>query len=324
MKNIYSKDNPYYHGVMFHHIHDGKKYQKSQGSISIKQFERTLKYIGIENILTPDDFLKKYNLKKLKKNEVCLTFDDGLKCHKDIVAKVLNKYDLKGIFFIYTSIFDKNPNLFECYRFFRLTYFKNINSFYKLFFLKAENVISQKKIKSFLNKNKQKIISLKKLYSFYTLNDLKFRLLRDGLLNLNQYQSLMMQLFKEKNFDYRKYIKKSTLSKKDIQYLSKKGHSIGLHSHSHTTSLENKNINFQGKDFKKNYSILKNITKVKPVFASYPLGKYNLNSINTLKKLNIKLAFRANVKKDNLIITKKINGSRLEIAREDSANIKIN
>ena len=37
------------------------------------------------------------------------------------------------------------------------------------------------------------------------------------------------------------------LSKKDIQYLSKKGHSIGLHSHSHTTSLENKNINFQKK-----------------------------------------------------------------------------
>jgi hypothetical protein len=80
MKNIYSKDNPYYHGVMFHHIHDGKKYQKSQGSISTKQFEKTLKYIGIENILTPDDFLKKYNLKKLKKNEVCLTFQSIIKC----------------------------------------------------------------------------------------------------------------------------------------------------------------------------------------------------------------------------------------------------
>jgi len=324
IKKINNVKNSFFHGVMFHHVHDGKKYLKSYGSISKNKFEKIIKYIGKENILTPDEFVQGYYLKSLKKNNVCLTFDDGLKCHKDIVLKILEKHNLKGLFFVYTSIFDKNPNFFGCFSEFTSKYYKNIDLFYKDFFSTLHNYFLKINISSFLNKNKKKILKIKKIYSFYSIQDIKFRLIRDYFLNPIQYEKLIIKMYKKKKFKYKKFMKKIYLSKKDIKNMSKKGHSFGLHSHDHSTTLDNKTMKYQLNDFKKNYSILKKITKIDPIFSSYPLGRYNRNSINVQKKLNIKMSFRANNKKNNLILSKKINGSKFEISRLDCNKIKIN
>ena len=43
---------------MFHNFHDRKKHKKIQGSLSSRQLEKIIKFIGRENILSPDDFFK--------------------------------------------------------------------------------------------------------------------------------------------------------------------------------------------------------------------------------------------------------------------------
>ena len=80
----FNKKNNFYHGIMFHHFHDQKRHIKSQGSISAKQFERLIKLKGPDKFLTPYDFMDKCQNKALKKNDLCLTFDDSLKCQFDI------------------------------------------------------------------------------------------------------------------------------------------------------------------------------------------------------------------------------------------------
>ena len=85
----------YPHGITFHHFHDDKHY-KGQGSISQKEFERILIYIGVNRILSPEEWLHKLENKSLKKNDVCLTFDDGLRCQMDIALPVLESHNIKA------------------------------------------------------------------------------------------------------------------------------------------------------------------------------------------------------------------------------------
>ena len=130
----FNKKNSFFHGVMFHHFHDSKKHHKSQGSINKKTFIKLIKFIGRKNIINADEFLIKFKKKKLKKNDVCLTFDDSLKCQYDIAKPVLDRFNIKAFFFIYTACLKGKPNYIELFRYFRCRYYKNINSFYRDFF----------------------------------------------------------------------------------------------------------------------------------------------------------------------------------------------
>ena len=85
----FNNKNNYFHGIMFHLFHDDKRHLKGQGSISKDGLLNLIKFIGRKNILNADDFLKRYKEKKLKKNHVCFTFDDCLKCQFDIAFPVM-------------------------------------------------------------------------------------------------------------------------------------------------------------------------------------------------------------------------------------------
>ena len=152
----------------------------------------------------------------------------------------------------------------------------------------------------------------KRNFKYYSLNDIKFRILRDDYLNENQYKKIMLKLFKKYNFNYKKMIKKIFLSKKNIKKLSSLGHTIGLHFHTHPTTLSKLSYKDQYAGYKKNKIILEKITKKKIFSMSHPSGSYNANTLKILKKLNIEMGFR-----DNLTYKKNINNSKFEIARED-------
>ena len=89
------------HGIMFHHFHDETHPPSGQGSISAKEFEEILNFIGIENIIEPDEWITKLRKNKLKENDMCITFDDALKSQVDIALPKLRSNGLTGFFFIY-------------------------------------------------------------------------------------------------------------------------------------------------------------------------------------------------------------------------------
>ena len=96
------------HGIMFHHFHGGS-HHKSQGSISSEQLVKIIEHY--KKVLIPaHDWAKKARSGTLK-NEVCLTFDDNLRCQYDIAYPILNRYGLTGFWFISTAIFDGRLDL---------------------------------------------------------------------------------------------------------------------------------------------------------------------------------------------------------------------
>ena len=121
-KNLFGKSKVQYknnkylsHGIMFHHFHDNKMYPNSPGSLDKNQLRKIIKFIGKDNIIEPLEFIEKLKNDKLN-SEICLTFDDALKCQFDIAQPILEEFKLKA-FILFKHNFEKQKDYSETYRF---------------------------------------------------------------------------------------------------------------------------------------------------------------------------------------------------------------
>ena len=315
----FNNNNRFYHGIMFHHFHNDGIHTKGQGSIDKDDFYKIIKFIGKNNILDADVFFDKLKKNKLKENEVCLTFDDAIKCQIDIALPVLQDLKIKSFFFVYTSLFEGKPDNLEFFRYFRMNYFDNINQFYNEFYK-----ILDVDLKSFFEKNKDTIKKKKIKHPVYSIEDIKFRLIRDIFLTKPQYEKIMFIMFKEKKFSYKDFTSKLFFQKSDLITLNKQGHLVGLHSHNHPTLMEKLNYDEQKKEYKNSLSLISKILG-KPQkeikFMSHPCGSYNENTLEILKELGIELGFKQIMKIESEKGMTKINNSFLEIARQNHSEI---
>ncbi len=304
---------------MFHHFHDDGIHSKTQGSIDKDDFYRMINFIGRNNILDADIFFEKFKNKKLKETEVCITFDDALKCQIDIALPVLEELKIKSFFFVYTSVFEEKPDNLEIFRYFRVNYFKNVNDFYNSFYK-----VLDKDLKNFFDENNDKIRLSKDKFPFYSIADIKFRLVRDNFLNKTKYEEIMLSMIKEKNLDYKETYKKLFFQKDDLKKLDNLGHLIGLHSHNHPTLLEKFNYDEQKYEYEKCLSSISSIlnkSKNEIKYMSHPCGSYNQDTLEILKELGIELGFKQIMTIEPEKGMKKLNNSFLEIARQDHARI---
>ena len=315
----FNQNNNFYHGIMFHHFHDDGIYTKGQGSIDKDDFYKIINFIGRKNILDADVFFEKFKNNKLRENEVCLTFDDGMKCQIDIALPVLEELKIKSFFFVYTSLFDGKPDNLEIFRYFRISYFDNIDEFYDSFY-KTSNL----DLKDFFKKYDHEIKYRKSKYPFYSIEDIKFRLVRNNFLTKNQYEEIMFLMFNEKKFDYKDFYKKLLFQKSDLQNLNSLGHLIGLHSHNHPTMLEKLNYDEQKNEYEKCISSISNILgkpKNEIKCMSHPCGSYNDDTLEILKGLGIELGFKNLMTIEKEKKMNKLNNSSLEIARANHSDI---
>ena len=316
---MYFTNNNFFHGIQFHHFHDNKLHKKTQGSIDKDDFIKLIKFIGRDNILDADEFYNRFNKNKLTEKKTCLTFDDSLRCQYDIALPVLEDLKIKSFFFIYSSALKGEPDPLEVHRYFRTNFFFNIDEFYDLFFKKINTDLSK-----FFNSNKKKIKDKKIRCPFYSISDVQFRLVRDELLTKKEYNEIMFKMFKEKKFNHKNHYKDLFMSEKNLVHLKKKGHLIGLHSHTHPTKFEKLDFNEQFDEYSKNISVLSkilNCDKKEIKYMSHPCGSYNENTLKILKSLGIELGFKEVMDVDFNRKMKKVNNSSLEIARQNHADI---
>jgi len=316
----FNETNKFFHGIMFHHFHDDSIHSKSQGSISRDDLYKIIKFIGKNNILDAGDFFHKFKNKKLKSNEICLTFDDGIKSQFDIALPVLEDLKIKSFFFVYSSMFDNKPDFLEVFRYFRLNYYKNVNEFYEDFF----NSLNRKKIDEFFILHKLKIKNLKIKFPYYSIEDIEFRLIRDEYLKKKEYESAMFSLMNKKKFVPENFFSKLFFSKEDLKSLHKLGHLIGLHSHSHPTLIEKLDFEKQLNEYKtciSKLSDLLQISKHEIKWMSHPCGSYNQDTLKILSDLGIEIGFKQIMTIEKEKGMKKINNSYLELAREDHSKI---
>ncbi len=295
---------------MFHHFHDDK-HEPAQGSLSKTDFKNMVHWLGNKySLLGANEYTEKCENGTLNSSDICLSFDDALKCQYDVAVAVMNEIGIDAFFFVYSSVFTANPDYLEIYRYFRTSTFDDIDEFYEEFF-----EISQQYHPKF-SKHKTNFIKLNYLSDcpFYSENDIWFRYLRSQHLSLEQYQRIMSKMMSVKKFDTEKAKKHLWMTEDDLINIHQSGHIVGLHSYSHPIQMKKISRSKQKIEYQKNYEHLVGITGNPIKAMSHPCGEYNQDTLEILKAMGISIGFRSSMS------TKDIKSS-LEIPREDHANV---
>jgi len=305
-------------GIMFHHFHDNKNFLKNPGSLSADQFYKMVKSLGKKNFISPDEFTKNYKKGYIKKNQMCITFDDGLRSQFEIAFPVMQDLNIKGFFFIPSSIFSDELKILETVKYFKENFYQTVDEYYEDFFIKLKDFEDLDLIKNKVKKNYKKLIIVKKKFPFYSFKDIEYRFVRDYLVSKKVFEKTNLSLFKKNKFNYKKIKNMFFMSKNNLKLLIKNGNQIGLHSHSHPTKISNFSYKKQLYEYSKNKIILEKIINKKISSMSHPCNKYNNDTLKILTKLNISTGFLAN---KNLNFKKKVKNNNFLIPREDAANL---
>ena len=183
------------HSVMFHHFHD-KKHLPTQGSISSCDFINMIDWLNKRySILSASQYRENYLDGTLENTDICLSFDDALKCQYEIAAPLMEKLGIEAFFFVYSSAFSQSPDALEIYRYFRTTCYTDIDKFYGDFFYLVEQMDP---LRFSRHQSKYSELNYLAAFPFYTENDKWFRYLRDQYLFGAQYDELMAELMAQK------------------------------------------------------------------------------------------------------------------------------
>ncbi len=300
------------HSVMFHHFHDNT-HPKGQGSISGRQFQQMIDWLDVRyNLLSANDYQDRLLQNQLEKHDICLSFDDALLCQFDIAVPILNKRNLRAFFFVYSSPFEGIPSYLEVFRYFRTVAFSSVDEFYQQFFEKVQSLYGEV---YFAEKEKFEFTDYLSAFPFYTYDDRWFRYLRDEVLKKNKYENLMVNMMSTHNYKEEEIKSKIWFTNGNIKQLAEMGHTVGLHSYTHPTKMQDLSKEKQKEEYRKNLKHLERLLgKGYITSMSHPCGNYNEATLSLLDSFGIKIGFRSSMS------TKSIK-SRLEIPREDHANV---
>lgn len=308
------------HGIMIHNIIPNNTCEKKRKGYGITQNELESIIVKLKKrIINAKNFIDKSINNTLNCKDICITFDDLLKCQIELALPILNKYNIKAFFFINTCPLNSIPDKLEEIKYFRFNYFKSIDDFYNEFYDVLLNSKYKNKILTELenyNKNKYSNNLNKTNHNFYSSKDLEYRYIRDNILLEEEYYGLIKILYKKYNFDIKEHFSKIWMNKTDIIKLDNQGHIIGGHVHSHSIQYgagrKTQNLNL-----KKNLDIIKNILNKNIHYVSWPSDHKTIKKDykDEIEKNKIILAFR-------LTFNVKENFDILFIDRYDIANIR--
>ena len=285
-----SSDNNYgYVSLCYHYVRPEKNidpFPKLLG-IRINEFEKHVKMLKdnfeLISLKQAHDFSHNNILLK-DKTGLLISFDDGLSDHFT-AAKILNKYNIKAVFFIPTCIIEDglpaNPIIihYTIEKFGILQFLTEYESSLKKFKIEKNEL----NIKYNSKDDPWKIINKIKLVFKY-----KFTNIESRKILLNIYEKLLLNKFPN-------FMEVAHLTFSQINQMIEMGHSIGVHTHSHISVAAS---NLQSKEFHKEMinpkKILEENFKTEIISFSYPYGERKdcLTTKKLLKDTNqYKMAF---------------------------------
>ena len=197
-----------------------------------------------------------------------------------------------------------------------MNFYDNINEFYENFYKHVD-----KDLKKYFALNHKEIKNRKIAHPFYSIDDIKFRLVRNNLLTKDQYENIMFKMFDEKKFYHKKLYQELFFHKKDLKTIDRLGHVVGMHSHNHPTSLKMLSYKDQKNEYEKCLSSISKILnkpKNQVKCMSHPCGSYNNDTLEILNQLGIELGFKNIISLNKEKSRQKFN---LEISRANHSNI---
>ncbi len=279
------------HGIMYHHFHDDR-HPAGQGSLSANDLAAMIRFLNTDRILPAREWLSRAVSGMLADHDLCLTFDDNLRCQHDVALPVLRDFGLTAFWFVPTSVMEGKLERLELYRQFRVKCFDEIDDFYEVFFRtlatcdyaeRAEQALREFDPSAYLAE-----------FPFYSEADRRFRYVRDEVLGPQRYQHMMDALIGSMGIELEALARELWMEPEQVRRLHDDGHVIGLHTHTHPTRLACLSPAEQLREYRDNYMYLLTLLGEPPPAVAHPCNSYNQDTLAILRRLGVKVGFRAN------------------------------
>jgi len=270
---------------MLYHIIRQKfdlRYPRIRGlSINLEEFEQQLKFfIKNNNLVNIRDVVHLlYFDKKLPKNSVLLTFDDGYREHFSDIFPILFENNVQGAFFVNIKALNTNNVLLPNKIQFILEYEKNREKIIKDLFDNLDYFREEYKLKSnyyYYNK-----FAKKNWIDDENTTFIRFLLQRELPKIISE--NITSDLFKKYVcLNEKKFSEELYLNFNQIKCMKNNGMYIGAHGYNHYW-MDTLDYNSQLDEIIKSQEFLKDLGNEFLIY-SYPHGGYNKITINLLEK----------------------------------------
>lgn len=276
--------------VMFHHFCGGE-HLRGQGALDAEELAFLIEAIGRDRILPAREWLQARATGAVRPGQICLTFDDSLRCQVDVAVPVLKQYGLTGFFFVNTCHLSGTEwARLEVYRYFRTAFFPSVDRFYEDFLDKARGLYGAEIDKWLVTFDHTKYPHYPVLYSE---SDICFQEVRDQLLGRERYFIVMDQMLSDHGCAPEVISHKVMMGTDHLRELHRAGHVIGMHSHTHPTQMKTLTPGEQAQEYWNNYDAIASVLGEGPIAMSHPSNSYSDETLEILRELKISIGFRA-------------------------------
>jgi peptidoglycan/xylan/chitin deacetylase (PgdA/CDA1 family) len=299
---------------MFHRFRPAGPGPGAQGALTADQLEAVLRFVGTDRILPPGEWLARLEHGALGDEDLCLTFDDGLRSQRDHALPLLERHGLQAFWFVCSAACRGQPIWSEV-------------------FSQASVELGgmQVMVSAFLERLPSDVLdrlrsaeferyatALSTTAPFYSRSDLEYRFIRNRVLDDTRFVTIMNGILLERGIDSEAVASRLFLDDADLARLSSAGHVVGLHSWGHPYEIARLPRAAQRRQYERNRKHLAEVTGLTPIAMSHPLNSYSSGTLAILRELGIRCGFRANTAPPP---SRRINSDPLELAREDVANV---
>lgn len=301
---------------MFHRFHHASGLPSGQGSLTEHEFEEVLSFIGLSNILSPQEWLARLRSGALRQHDLCITFDDGLMSQYLVALPVLHKHGLRAFWFVYSAVFEGKLDRNEIYNHFAVRHFDSFGDYVGEFLSrctpKIGSALQGPAYRHFAHELKAKA-------PFYDDDDVAYRFMRNTLLTREEFENTVDAMIAAKGLSVADLGRGLWLGDGELRELHAAGHCIGLHSYDHPFELAKLPPAAQRDQFARNLEHISAVTGAAVRSMAHPLNSYDDATLDVLRELGIECGFRANMAPP---AGKRLNPGPLELAREDGINLR--
>ncbi len=300
---------------MFHRFHKSGTRPLGQGSVSDTEFEQIINMVGIDRIISPDEWLEKIRHGKLEPEDICVTLDDGLASQYNVALPVLEQFGIKAFWFIFSSVFKGGIDKNEIYNRFATTHFSSFDDFTRDFIefgAIKNNIFHTPAYREYFSMMGQKA-------PFFTSGDFKFRYVRNFILQRREYEKMMDEFILSKDTEVSQLARDIWMTNENLEHLNSTGHCIGLHSYDHPSVLKELPLKDQEAQYRSNKNHIWAVTGNPVESVAHPLNSYSAETLNILNRLGVFCGFRSDMIPH--VVSTRLDGIGLEIPREDSTHL---
>lgn len=216
--------------VTYHFVCDPPSHLPGLQSITPERFQQQLDHLCAHY----EPFFLDEPEKSIESNrdKFLLTFDHGTIDHLDVVLPELTKRNLKGYFYIITSVPEENKIPTPEKQRYVEAYFRDYREFYEQFYTACLEIDPH--LKHAIEPSEKNLTDVRnylKRFAFYSDLERLFRKVRNELLDREHFYSIFDNLFEKLFGSDASFINNNYLSWEQLKLLQNEGMVIGSHGH---------------------------------------------------------------------------------------------